>query len=592
MRIVHRVAALCCLVVYLVNAQVDETEVKALPRGPSAEELQLLPSYVPPRGTSLIAPPRPVRAMAEFEEMEGMIVRWAYNTQNLLLSQIVDAAQDEGKVWILVRPSTSDSTNIKTYLASRSIPLTNIEFVSVNTNTIWCRDYGPWTVYDSVTDSIGIVDFRYNRPRPLDDVVPEFLAQRWNLPVYQTLQMPDSLVHTGGNFMVDGFETGFSSKLIQNENPMHTPAQIDTILLKYCGLQQYVKMETLLYDGIHHIDMHMKLLDEETILMGEYPPGVSDYQQIENTVSYLRTLNNRYGRPYRIIRMPMPADGAGRYPPQSNYLTYTNSLIVNKTVLVPIYGLPGDNAALQIYRDAMPGYRVIGYDCNAIISQLGAIHCIAKEVGVREPVHIAHARLWEAADTLAFYQIEARIKVRSGVDSAFVWWRADTLLPFNRITMTDSSGVFVAHIPQQAVGTHVAYYIDVAANSQRRVSKPLVGAAGAFVFEVVPSTPTAVRTDRQPHEFSLSQNYPNPFNPSTSIRFSLSSQVRVGVRSQLVSLKVYNLLGQMVSTLVNEELEPGNYEVSFDASGIASGVYLYRLEATGFTQSRRMVVLK
>jgi agmatine/peptidylarginine deiminase len=542
--------------------------------------------------------------MAEFEEMEGIIVRWAYNTQNLLLSQIVDAAQDEGKVWILVRPSTSDSNNIKTYLASRSIPLTNIEFVTVNTNTIWCRDYGPWTVYDTVTDLMGIVDFRYNRPRPQDDVVPEFLKQRWNLPVYQTLQMPDSLVHTGGNFMVDGFGAGFSSKLIQIENSMHTSAHIDSIVLKYCGLQQYVKMDTLLYDEIHHIDMHMKLLDEETILMGQYPPGASDYQRIENTVSYLRTLNDCYGRPYSIIRMPMPSDGACRYPPQSNYLTYTNSLIVNKTVLVPIYGLAGDAAALQMYRDAMPGYRVIGYDCNAIISQLGAIHCITKEIGVREPVHIAHARLWEAADTLHFYRIEAGVKVRSGVDSAFVWWRADTSSPFIRITMTDSSGVFVAHIPQQGVGTHVAYYIDVVSHSQRQITKPLVGAVGAFTFEVVHSTPTAVRSDGQPLEFSLSQNYPNPFNPITHFGFRLlASQAGIADFARLpsstnqggqgfVSLKVYDVLGREVASLVNEEKQPGTYMVQFDGSGLASGVYFCRLQAGQFSSVQKMLLMK
>jgi len=274
-----------------------QDEQHPLPRGVTSEEMRLAPAYVPPPAVSLFSPPRPVRAMAEFEQLEGLVVRWAYNTQNLLLSQIVDAAQDEGNVWVLVRPGTSDSTNIKTYLTSRGIPLTNIEFLSVNTNSIWSRDYGPWTVYDSVTDSMAIVDFRYNRPRPLDDQVPVFLAQLWGLPLYQTLQMPDSLVHSGGNFMVDGFGNGFSSKLILTENPLLTSSSIDSILERYCGVQRFTTMDTLLYDAIHHIDMHMKLLDEETILVGQYPPNISDYGRIENTVSYLQTLTNCYGRP-------------------------------------------------------------------------------------------------------------------------------------------------------------------------------------------------------------------------------------------------------------------------------------------------------
>ena len=69
--------------------------------------------------------------------------------------------------------------------------------------------------------------------------------------------------------MCDGFGTGFSSKLTLDENTLHTEAEVDTIMKKFMGINRYIKMETLPYDDIHHIDMHMKLLDEETILMAE-----------------------------------------------------------------------------------------------------------------------------------------------------------------------------------------------------------------------------------------------------------------------------------------------------------------------------------
>jgi agmatine deiminase len=205
-------------------AQLSEVEQNPLPRHMTWEELQMKDSYIPPAGVAVTPPPNPVRTMAEWEELEGVTVRWAFGTQNVLLRQIVGAARLEGKVWIIVRPGTSDSTNIKSYLTSGGVPLTNIEFLSTGTNTIWIRDYGPWTVYDVTNDSMAIVDFRYNRPRPLDDVIPVDLAARWGLPIYQTVQMPDSLVHTGGNFMVDGFGTGFASRLIHQENPLQTPA--------------------------------------------------------------------------------------------------------------------------------------------------------------------------------------------------------------------------------------------------------------------------------------------------------------------------------------------------------------------------------
>jgi hypothetical protein len=88
-----------------------------------------------------------------------------------------------------------------------------------------------------------------------------------------------------------------------------------------------------------------------------------------------------------------------------------------------------------------------------------------------------------------------------------------------------------------------------------------------------------------PTEYALSQNYPNPFNPSTTIRFALPSQ-------QLVKLTIFNVLGQQVATLVNEELSPGEYSYRFDASNLVSGMYFYRIEAGSFTEIRRMMLLK
>lgn len=573
-------------------AQQDERERVVLPKYETEEERRLKPYYTPPRGIAETPPPNPVRAMAEFEELEGIVIRWAYGTQNLLLSQIADAAQEEGKVWILVRPSTSDSTNIKSYLASRSIPLTNLEFLSINTNTIWSRDYGPWTVYDVSTDSLGFVDFVYNRPRPLDDVIPGALAARWDFPLYQTTSMPDSLVHTGGNFMVDGFGTGFSSRLIVDENPHQSLAGIDSVLSRYCGVHRFVKMTRTTYDVISHIDMHMKLLDEETLLIGQYPVNRADYAVIEANVDSIRTLANCYGRPYRIIRIPMPPDAQGRYPDNgSSYLTYTNSIIINRTVLVPIYSLPTDAAALQIYRDAMPGYNIVGFDCNSIIPQGGAIHCIAKEVGMREPVHIAHAALQNTTDTVQAFRVAAGIRVRSGVDSAFVLWRTDTTAAFAGIRMTDSSGTFLASLPAQSRGTSVWYYLSVHTGSGRLVSKPLVGADGPYRFTVTDTITSVRQMISGPASFTLEQNYPNPFNPVTTFGYTIS-------RKGTVELKVFDVLGREVESLFKGRQDEGSYTIVWDATDYPSGVYFYRITVSpeggspGFVTTRKAMVLK
>ncbi len=96
-----------------------------------------------------------------------------------------------------------------------------------------------------------------------------------------------------------------------------------------------------------------------------------------------------------------------------------------------------------------------------------------------------------------------------------------------------------------------------------------------------------------PNQFILEQNFPNPFNPTTTIQFSIPSPSQgEGQRVRLVTLKVYDVLGQEISTLVNEQKSPGNYQVTFDGSELPSGVYFYRLEAGSFSQTKKFVLMK
>ena len=94
-----------------------------------------------------------------------------------------------------------------------------------------------------------------------------------------------------------------------------------------------------------------------------------------------------------------------------------------------------------------------------------------------------------------------------------------------------------------------------------------------------------VEIDLLPTSFSLSQNYPNPFNPTTKIKYSIPGERKV-------ILKVYDVLGRDVATLVNEVKQPGNYEVEFNGSEYSSGIYFYKLEAGSFIQVKKMILLK
>lgn len=121
----------------------------------------------------------------------------------------------------------------------------------------------------------------------------------------------------------------------------------------------------------------------------------------------------------------------------------------------------------------------------------------------------------------------------------------------------------------------------------------IIGLDGPGIYKIAASelgiTTSVEKTEELANNYELSQNYPNPFNPSTTIKFSIPE-------SGFVSLKVYDLLGKEVASVVNEELNAGSYTVSFDASqstqGLSSGIYFYRLEANSFIQTKKLTLIK
>ena len=452
-----------------------------LPKGMTEYEKSIWEDYIKnypfDRGTN--PPDQTPRTPAEFEENQGVIVTWTQYTSNL--REIVRHAKESVKVYIVC----SNPSSVTSYLSQGGIDTNNIEFVVADYNSVWVRDYGPQSIYLHGTNELAFVDWVYNRPRPKDDTIPIIMGNYLNVPVYQMTATPNRLTATGGNFMNDGFGKGFSSKLILTENSSLTEAQIDTIKKRYMGISPYVKMTVLPYDGIHHIDMHMKLIDEETLLVGQYPQGVSDGPQIEANINYI--LNNyqtSYGRPYRVVRIPMPPDENGKYPSQgSHYLTYTNATILNNLVLVPIYGLSTDNEALNIYREAMPGYKVVGINMRNVIPASGAIHCITREIAANDPIFIAHAPI---RDTMNYipggYLISANISSATGIQSVTLCWSADTTLGFDEIAMEYVNNNYEAYIPSSNVDGDLFYYIKAVNNNNKTINKPLVAPAGLYRF--------------------------------------------------------------------------------------------------------------
>jgi hypothetical protein len=174
------------------------------------------------------------------------------------------------------------------------------------------------------------------------------------------------------------------------------------------------------------------------------------------------------------------------------------------------------------------------------------------------------------------------------------------------LTTTDFAGaVYASQILDRDAGMHPISFRTIAGTAQSiglyylfeyrfegvRITKNdtsrLVGllASGVVYGDTIAVT-TVVRSVSPPaHEFALSQNYPNPFNPSTTIRYGLPNRSHV-------TLTVFNTLGQQVATLVNGEMEAGYHEIQFDAKGLSSGVYLYRMQTGSHIATKKLILLR
>lgn len=536
---------------------------------------------VPTRGIETPPEYDALRNMAEWEEIQALSIAWI--SYPGILKQIVAAAQSECEVIIL----TENASNTETYLLGASGPgniidnLDNITVIEVDeVDSVWMRDYAGNPVYGSEVDDLIMVDWIYNRPtRPNDDASPQVIADHLGLDLYCITEAPTDLVNTGGNWMTDGFGTAFASELILDENDsgneygvtVKTEEEIDQIVQDWLGVDTYIKMDNLPFDLIHHIDMHMKLLNEETLLVGDFGDE-SDGPQIQANMEYvLNNFTNKWGEPYEIVWVPMCPSEAGDFPSggwnSAAYRTYTNSVFVNNTVILPTYRTEFDTTAVRIYEENLPGYNVVSIDCDddpePIIFASGAIHCITHSVGVEDPLLISHNILEDTYDTTNDYFVDAYVKHREGIDNVKLYWKTGIDDPYQELTMTAADNdTWEAYIPAQAAGTKVYYYIRGEANDGKVQTRPMVAPEGYHFFRVLDES-VGVYEDQVAVFEAI---YPNPATAITVVPLNF-------VQEQTGSITIIDQLGREVMNVYTGNFLLGAKKFFFDASLLESGTY-------------------
>ncbi len=513
---------------------------------------------------------QPVRALAEFEHMKGVLIRYPLG----ISVQIVAEMSEDVIVYCIVTSGQQSAAH--NAFQNGGVNMSHVVFFNASTDSYWTRDYGPWFAYDANEELI-VIDPIYNRPRPSDDEIPAEFGVFMGWDVYG----PD-LITAGGNWMEDGTDIAASTTLVWDENPGKTHQQIANIVQDYMGVDTYHVVPDVNGEYIKHIDCWGKFLAVDKILIRSVPPTHSQYDEIEAAVDYWENQISAYGWPFQVYRVYTP-----------NNQPYTNSLILNKKVLVPITGSSWDDDAILSYQQAMPGYEVLGF--TGSWESTDALHCRAKGVGDPDYVYIASRPLQDVIEPVASYRVAAQIidYSQAGLNPGQLrlYWRPGTSGSFSYETLAAIAGTdsFCADIPLQPLGTTVQYYLHAADYSGQQSDFPIVGSAGPFSFDVL------VEAQGIPDGFHatgivLAGNWPNPVQSSTTIRFTLD-------RDTPTRLRIFNAEGRLVHTLLDARLSQGNYSLDWDRSNgageaVPPGVYFYRLETARTALTRKLVVVR
>ena len=335
------------------------------------------------------------RVPAEWEKHYGTITTYpqAYetffdrleNAKNTFV-QMVKLISEGEKVFINVNDENTKE-ELENKLKKMDANQKNIQIFINPTNDAWCRDYCPIFVKNS---QIKALKFRFNAwgnkyPYQLDDEagrkITEFLGiDRTDI----------DMVLEGGSIDINGkgcLITTESCLLNPNRNPDMSKEDIEKALKKYLGVKKILWLgEGIVGDDTDgHVDDITRFVKEDTILtVIEKDKTDPNYEPLMENFNRLKSFTDTYGKPFKIITLPMPEPVYYKYPDKEEEerlpASYANFYIANRYVIVPVYNCPQDEVALDIIQKVFPDRKVVGLYAYDIVVGLGAFHCLTMQV--------------------------------------------------------------------------------------------------------------------------------------------------------------------------------------------------------------------
>lgn len=459
-------------------------------------------------------PSNHTRMAAEWEPAQGVLFAWPPSIPHALIKELAH----DTRLFVLI-DSDRNRQDATKWFSEWKIESTKVKFIKSphGVDVSWTRDWGPHAFFRP-GQKMKLADGKYLYATPVvdlecdslnflyknkdgsiiqttvDDVIPDYIANELNMNIDH---LP--FAFTGGNVFFDGQQTAFSTCALTMENKYMGIADTAFFSLadKMLGIKQYHIISNFEKKGIQHIDCFMKLLDDERMLVMRPPADHPLFAQYEKMVhEELAGLLNPFGRPYQILRLDTDS-----YSKQK-LAAYSNSLILNKCIYVPLFGIPQDTIALTQWKGAMPGYKIKGFefklkdepalseDAKKNYSEIGwtdgdALHCRTRAIWDPNMIYISVDRVPSFIKNKI--KINAIIKNygEGQLNTPELIWRKNTKSQWRKTKMAKSGtlDLFTASVKNNNING-LNFYVTATSSKGINNSMPLTAPNGYYSYSI------------------------------------------------------------------------------------------------------------
>lgn len=329
---------------------------------------------------------------AEWERHEATWLAWPYDP--VTFPDRVEKVEDvyvriilallEGEAVHLAIRDAAARRRVLAKLRGTDADLTRLDFHLFDYADVWFRDYGPIFVKDRSTGRIAMTKWRFNawggkyESLRKDDGIPHLIQVTRNGTWFET-----GRVLEGGSIDVNGLGTLLTTEqclLNPNRNPQLTKGDIEELLSNYLGASQVIWLQKGIEgdDTDGHVDDIARFVNPTTVLCAQESDAKDgNHAPLREDFEILSQATDQDGRRLKVLPLPMPGfvgDAEGRLP-----ASYANFYIGNRVVLVPVFGHPNDEGALEVLRGQFPGREILGIPCRDLVHGLGTLHCISQQ---------------------------------------------------------------------------------------------------------------------------------------------------------------------------------------------------------------------